>query len=166
MTWVLRNGKPMGKEDDIRFMVDHMLIKLGKYLRILGYDAEWDKTMRTHELIKRANTEKRVFLTRNTHLPDQYPVPASVIMVSDIDPVKQLAEIVSRMELDTKRFLFSRCIRCNVALDVVQDKKEIESLVHPNVFAKHDRFYRCPNCRTVFWKGTHVSNTRRKLGLW
>ena len=38
---------------ETRFMVDHMLIKLGKYLRILGYDAAWDDGVRTHELILR-----------------------------------------------------------------------------------------------------------------
>lgn len=150
---------------DIRFMVDHMLIKLGKYLRILGYDAEWDKTVRTHELIKRANVEGRVFLTRNSRLPDQYPVPDRVITLSSIDPVEQLSEVVSQLKLDTKSFLFSKCVRCNVVLDSVEDKKEIESLVHPNVYRRYEKFYRCPSCRTVFWKGSHIRNTCKKLGM-
>lgn len=155
----------MNKEPDIRFMVDHMLIKLGKYLRILGYDAEWDKAVRTHELIKRANAEGRVFLTRNTRLPDQYPVPSRVITLDSAEPVEQFCEVVSQMKLDTKSYLFSKCIRCNVVLDNVEDKKEVEPLVHPNVYGRYDRFYRCPNCRTVFWKGSHVRNTCKKLGL-
>ena len=29
------------------------LYKLGKYLRILGFDASWEPALRTHELIRR-----------------------------------------------------------------------------------------------------------------
>ncbi|MFH0753344.1 MAG: Mut7-C RNAse domain-containing protein, partial [Candidatus Omnitrophota bacterium] len=86
----------MEKSPDIRFMVDHMLIKLGKYLRILGYDAAWDKEMRTHELIVRANLEKRVFLTRNTRLPHQYPAVKKVMLLVSTDPVEQLTEVVNQ----------------------------------------------------------------------
>jgi len=155
----------MTETPHIRFMVDHMLLKLGKYLRILGYDAEWDKSLRTHELIKRANAEERVFLTRNTRLPDQYPAPALLITISSIDPVEQLAQVARQEGLDTRRFLFSKCIRCNIALTAVPDKRDIESRVHPNVYERVEQFYRCPSCGTVFWKGTHVRNTCAKLGI-
>ena len=141
------------------------LIKLGKYLRILGYDAEWDPSVRTHELIRAANAEGRVFLTRNRRLPDQYPLPDSVITLRSTDPVEQLSEVVSRMDLDPGQSLFSKCIRCNVRLEVVKDKSRIESAVHPNVIRRYDEFFTCPRCGTVFWKGSHVRNTQRKLGL-
>jgi uncharacterized protein with PIN domain len=140
-----------------------MLVKLGKYLRILGYDADWDLGLRTHELILRANAERRVFLTRNRRLPDQYPRPRQVLVVRSTDPVEQLGEVISAADLDAERFLFSQCIRCNVALDPVTDKREVRPDVHPNVYARYDRFYRCPSCGTVFWKGSHVRNTRAKL---
>jgi len=155
----------MKRRTDVLFMVDHMLIKLGKYLRILGYDAEWDDNLRTHELIKRANAEGRVFLTRNGRLPDQYPRPKKLVTIVGIDPVAQLREVVANLKLETRQMLFSRCVRCNVALDEVPDKTRIESEVHANVYSIYDRFYRCPNCRTVFWKGSHVRNTCRKLEL-
>ena len=150
---------------DPRFTVDHMLIKLGKYLRILGYDAAWDSLLRTHELIRLANAEGRIFLTRNTRLPDQYPAPRQVLVLATTDPVEQLAQVASRFALDIEARLFTTCIRCNVPLDAVPDKREIEARVHPNVYARFDQFYRCSRCGTVFWKGTHVRNTCRKLGL-
>ena len=92
----------------MRFMADHMLIKLGKDLRIAGYDAEWDPltgsehAIRTHELINRANTEGRVFLNRNTRLRDQYPAPDQCVCITESDPVKQLHEPAGRMGLDVK----------------------------------------------------------------
>jgi uncharacterized protein len=148
----------------VGFVVDHMLIKLGKYLRILGYDAVWDNGLRTHELILRANAEGRVFLTRNTRL-DQYPVPGRSVLLASTDPVEQLRQVAAEFELDLAVGLFSRCIRCNVRLDTVADKSTIEARVHPNVYSRHEAFYTCPNCGTVFWKGSHVANTVRKLGL-
>jgi hypothetical protein len=148
------------------FMVDHMLIKLGKYLRILGYDAAWSPSsfvMRTHDLIVRANAEGRIFLTRNSRIPHQYPAPDKMLAVSETDPVLQLKTVVATLGLDEKTWLFSRCIRCNVELGEVADKQTIESRVHPNVYARHDRFFTCPSCGTVFWHGSHVTNTCEKL---
>lgn len=142
-----------------------MLIKLGKYLRILGYDAEWDLVLRTHELIGRANAEGRIFVTRNSRLTHQYPAPRKLIVLAEADPVQQLQALVSELSLDTAGGLFSKCIRCNVLLDEVTDKNRIRDAVHPNVYARYDRFYTCPKCGTVFWRGSHVRNTCRKLGL-
>jgi uncharacterized protein len=147
----------------IRFMIDHMLIKLGKYLRIAGYDAEWDLTLRTHELILKANAEDRIFVTRNKHLPYQHPVPRRVVLLCTTDPVAQFHQVASELQLDTQANLFSRCIRCNVKLKEVSDKSEISSKVHPNVLQRYEHFHACPSCGTVFWKGSHVRNTCTKL---
>jgi len=149
---------------DIRFMVDHMLIKLGKYLRILGYDAVWDPALRTHELILRANAEDRVFLTRNTRLAHQYPPPRRLATLTTTAPVEQLRQIVRAFDLDPASGWFSACIRCNRRLEPIPDKRAIRERVHPNVYARYERFFRCPQCGTVFWKGSHVRNTGRKLG--
>ncbi|MBM4144206.1 MAG: hypothetical protein FJ225_11535 [Lentisphaerae bacterium] len=148
-----------------RFLADNMLIKLGKYLRILGYDAAWDKAARTHALIERANAEGRIFLTRNTRLADEYPPAARVTVPASTDPVEQLREVAGAHGLERRRYLFSRCVRCNVELDEVAHKPDIEARVHPNVFRRYAQFYTCPSCGTVFWKGSHVRNTCRKLGI-
>jgi uncharacterized protein with PIN domain len=145
--------------------MDHMLIKLGKYLRILGYDAEWDPRIRTHELIRRANAEHRLFITRNTHLSHRYPTPSRCVVLLETDPVRQLQTLMADLRLDATHGPFSKCIRCNVALGEVGDKERVRTAVHPNVFARYRRFYTCPKCGTVFWKGSHVRNTCAKLQL-
>ena len=88
-----------------RFMVDHMLIKLGKYLRIIGYDAEWDNTLRTHELILKANAENRLFITRNSRISHEYPRPERAHVLGETDPVRQLLNVVSSLALDRLRRL-------------------------------------------------------------
>lgn len=148
-----------------RFMLDHMVIKLGRYLRVLGYDAVWDRSHRTHELIAAANRDGRWFLTRNARVANEYPRPLRWLHLREEDPVAQLRVVCERLELDTHSLLFSRCIRCNVPLETVEDVDAIRDRVHPNVLRRYARFYHCPSCGTVFWKGSHVRNTCRKLGL-
>jgi uncharacterized protein with PIN domain len=146
-------------------MVDHMLVGLGKYLRILGYDTAWDTRERTHELIRRANEEGRIFLTANAHLPEQFPPADRVLILKPHEPLGLLREVIDCLRLDVRRWLFSRCIRCNVALEAIADPRKIEDRVHPEVYRRHKHFYRCPTCGTVFWHGSHVRNTCRKLGI-
>lgn len=148
-----------------RFMLDHMVIRLGKYLRVIGCDAAWEPALRTHDLILRANAEGRVFVTRNRQLPHQYPQPATLLTLTETDPKAQFERVVAHFALDPQADLFSRCIRCNVALAAVPDKTAIRDRVHPNVYGQQSQFYACPSCGTVFWHGSHVTNTCRKLGL-
>lgn len=150
---------------DIRFTVDHMLIKLGKYLRILGFDADWNPALRTHELILQANREHRIFLTRNRQIGAQYPEPERYLVMESDDPSAQFDQAVSQFDLETSAGLFSQCIRCNRRLNPVEDKEAIRGKVHPNVYAGYEHFYTCPACGTVFWHGSHVRNTCRKLRL-
>lgn len=147
----------------VRFMMDHMVIKLGKYLRILGYDAAWEKQVRTHALIARANAEGRVFVTRNRRLPSQYPRVERLVLLNETDPVQQLKRLMAELNLKEPPGLFSRCIRCNVRLEPITDPATIRESVHKNVFARYQQFFTCPNCQTVFWHGSHVRNTCRKL---
>ncbi|MCE9615146.1 MAG: Mut7-C RNAse domain-containing protein [Lentisphaerae bacterium] len=156
-----RTGRGAGTS----FVVDHMVIKLGKYLRVLGYDAVWDSRLRTHELIQWANREGRVFVTRNGRLKDQYPAAQRVLQVVSSEPVAQLRAVQAAYHLDPRQALFTCCIRCNVPLVPVGDKEAVRGRVHPRVFARQSHFFSCPVCGTVFWRGSHVRNTCCKLGL-
>lgn len=150
---------------NLAFMVDHMLVRLGKYLRICGFDAEWQLGGRTHELILRANAEDRVFLTCNRHIEENYPIPRRWRRVLATTPVEQLREVIAVFGLDPTANLFRKCIRCNCFLDSVPDRRDVAEHVPPEVLARYERFWRCPSCGTVFWHGSHVRNTCRKLGM-
>ena len=148
-----------------RFLLDRMLVRLGKYLRIIGVDATWHLDLPLPFLLARANAEGRIFVTRNLHLADVRPQPTRVCLLADSEPVAQFQRLVAEFGLDPQALLFSRCIRCNVALDTVTEKESIRDRVHPNVFARHEHFFIFPLCGTVFWKGSHVRNSCRKLRL-
>jgi len=154
----------MAQEGPPRFLVDGMAIRLGKYLRCLGYDAEWEHGAGTRALVRRARAEGRVLLTRNSRIGTEIEPPPRWIALSEEDPVAQLAQVLEELELDPAEQLFTRCIRCNVALDVASPQ-EVASRVIEAVRARHTQFFACPSCGTIFWRGSHVENTCRKLGI-
>jgi hypothetical protein len=147
-----------------RFLVDGMVVRLGKYLRCLGYDAEWERGAGTRALVRRARAEERFFLTRNTRLPGEIEPPPRWLALASADPVEQLREVAHATGLDLAARLFTRCIRCNVELRAARED-EVAERVPEVVRARHSAFFTCPSCGTVFWHSSHVENTCRKLGL-
>lgn len=156
-------NEPVGA-DAPRFAVDGMAVKLGTYLRCLGYDATWNVTLRTRLLARRADAEGRWLLTRNTRVGTELPAPQRWLALAAEEPVAQLRQVVRALGLDAHH-AFTRCIRCNVVLERVSDRVEVRARVPAPVFPRHETFFRCPRCGTVFWLGSHVSRTCAKLGV-
>lgn len=52
-----------------------------------------------------------------------------------------------------------------VDLCAVEDLGALSGRVHPNVLSRYADFYTCPRCGTIFWRGSPVRNTCRKLAL-
>ncbi|MEM4516988.1 MAG: Mut7-C RNAse domain-containing protein, partial [Desulfurococcaceae archaeon] len=51
-----------------RFIVDTMLGTVARWLRILGYDTVYDKSAEDWQIIRRAELEKRIIVTRDRGL--------------------------------------------------------------------------------------------------
>lgn len=147
-----------------RFLLDGMLVRLGKYLRCAGYDAAWDRDLCTRALALRARAEDRILVTRNTRMKLEIPPPPRWVLLREDDPVEQLRELARAVPLDLGARLFTRCIRCNLELLDARSEEVLERVL-PEVRAHHQRFFTCPRCRTIFWHGSHVENTCRKLGI-
>ncbi|HIE10928.1 MAG TPA: hypothetical protein EYP62_04885 [Kiritimatiellae bacterium] len=147
-----------------RFTVDHMVIRLGRYLRLAGYDVFWSRKFRTHELITISNRDDRIFLTRNRHLSDEYPEPRHWLYVVPEHPVEQFRFVVGKLELGLEG-AFSRCVLCNLPLAPVTDPEQQLDRVPVDVLNRRLPLRKCPGCGRVYWKGSHVHNTVRRLGL-
>ena len=161
------HGSPDAFPASVRpcFVVDSSAIKLGKYLRCLGYDAVWDDRAPTRELARRADPEGRVLLTRFTRLDEEVPRPKLCVELRSEDPREQLEQVIAECGLDPRRWLFTRCIGCNVELERVSNRESVRHRVPLGVFERYQELFTCPRCGTVFWLGTHVLNTCRKLGI-
>lgn len=154
---------------EIRFTADGMLQSLGTWLRLLGYDCLIDARQRGRQLLEQAVANDRVFLTRNAHLADN--LPHTLLQRAAICPVAaehlpdQLREVVGQFALDTERYTFSRCVRCNAVLQLV-DRTAARPAVPADVADREQHFWRCPCCGKTFWRGSHVHNSLARLKQW
>ena len=125
----------MGGLDEIKFFCDAMLGKLGRWLRILGYDTlianpRVDDTT----ILRICRQDSRILLTRDREL-SRYG-----LYINSENLVDQLSELMKKFSLVLKE---PRCPLCNSELV----KKE-----HPLGFEETSF---CPLCGKYFWKGSH-----------
>jgi len=138
----------------MRFVCDVMLGKLAKYLRILGLDTIYVRSMDNlagHKI----NDETPYFFTKRRLQKILYSNP---VYIKADDVIGQLREINNLIAPHvSERDLMSRCIGCNAVLREV-NKDDVESLVPEFVFHKYNVFKACPSCKKIYWKGSHVEH--------
>jgi uncharacterized protein with PIN domain len=154
---------------DIRFAADGMLQSLATWLRALGYDCAAGRGLFGRRLLERAVKEGRVFLTRNTHLANDWPRAlvgrAVVFQVAGEAIPEQLREVVEKFSLDAERFLFTRCLLCNDLLRAAAKAEALPALP-PRVAGCEEQFWRCERCGQFYWRGSHVRNSAARLRQW
>jgi len=144
-----------------RFIVDRMLGRLARWLRVLGYDAVYLRGACDEE-IRKGLEEGRVLLTKNRRANPWLDLGKVVVIEAD-DPREQLRQLVRRLRLPvTEGALLSRCLRCNRPL-VAAGKEEVFGEVPDYIWQTHEGFRRCQGCGKVFWSGSHADNMRRRL---
>jgi len=138
----------------MRFIVDEMLGKLGRWLRILGFDTEYCSPISDDELLRRSLAEDRVVLTRDRALMQRRAVRRGVLIQSE-HLTEQLEEVFSGLRLTyDESALFSRCLLCNSLLETVS-VNEVKGRVPAYVYETRCAFRRCPRCDRTYWQGTH-----------
>ena len=100
----------------MKFMVNHNVGKLVRWLRMLGYDSFFFKDDDDWQMIITALNEDSVLLTRDTRIMSRGVIASgrlkSVFIRSD-DPEQQLRQVVDESKLNTRSKVFSRCLECN-----------------------------------------------------
>ncbi len=146
---------------DVRFVLDGHLGRLARYLRMLGFDARWRNDARDDEIARISAAEHRILLTRDSGLLKRRIVSHGY-RVRDVDPQRQLAEVVDRLDLLRSIVPFQRCLRCNDLLETVR-KEDVADDLPPGVRERHDAFRRCPSCGRVYWAGSHHRRMERLI---
>lgn len=146
----------------MQFFCDVMLGRLAKYLRILGFDTLYNRSVSVSALISKALSDNRVVLTRRTALVKR-SVAAPLLFIHSNDPAEQVGEVLQHLQIapaDTKPL--SRCLACNSLLHNA-DRDHVEGRVPSYVFSTIERFSACPECRRVYWQGTHYANMLQRI---
>jgi len=145
----------------MKFIVDCMLGKLAKWLKILGFDTLYLNRAEDSELLILARREKRVLLTKDQELLQAAAGLPSLLIKSEDWP-EQLAQVLDAFRLRDLAKPHSRCLLCNVELKSIP-KRMAKNLVTPFVFARAPSFAICPSCGRVFWPGTHFEDMDLKI---
>ncbi len=141
-----------------RLAADRMLMRLARWLRLLGADVITDPSLTGAELLKIARADRRVLLTRDKRLR----TAADVFFVEDNAIRSQLRAAVRRFQLDPRAIALTRCSRCNHVLTPVA-RELVSRRVPPYVFAGHDRFAECEGCGRIYWPQTHPARIHAML---
>lgn len=146
----------------MKFILTKELGRLAKWLRILGFDTAYFKQDKLSSLIIHALREERIVLTRNQRLPKERGL--RVIFIQSETIKKQVAEILNTLKIKPDRgMMFSRCILCNAELTEIA-KEKVKDRVPEYVFKTQEHFITCPECKRIYWQGTHWGNVRETLG--
>lgn len=145
----------------MKFILTHELGRLAKWLRILGFDAEYFKEDNSSSLIIQALRDNRIIISRNQHLPELRGIKLVLIRAGKIK--EQITEVLKelRIQLDSDK-MFSRCIICNEELAGI-DKERIKDKVPEYIFKTQEVFITCPRCKRIYWQGTHWGNVTKTL---
>jgi len=156
--------KPVSDKQTPGFVVDSMLGKLAKWLRILGYDSVFVHDADDDELVRLAVQEDRILLTKDRTLAERRMVRGRCVFVSEEGTGAQLRQVIRELSLkaDDSR-LFTRCSVCNSEI-VDAPKESVREEAPPYVFRTQEQFGRCSGCGRLYWRGTHVEHVLEALG--
>jgi len=145
-----------------KFIVDNMLGSLARWLRMMGYDTVYDKTLEDADIAKVARAESRFILTRDKELSNE----PGAFLLEEVDLEAQLKAIATKFGLKFHEEL-TRCSTCNGEL-VDLPKEQAKGKVPEGAHAANEKFWRCSKCDKAYWKGAHwlgINERLRKLGL-
>jgi len=144
-----------------RFVADCMVGRLAKWLRAFGFDVVYDPFAEDAWVASQAQDSGRILLTRDTGL--RYVYGARILFIQSDHVAEQLRQVVEETPLNLNLAQpLTRCTVCNGAL-VTASRGEVWERVPPFIYLTQERYAACPDCRRVYWMGTHVANMLARL---
>ncbi len=132
------------------FLVDQMLLRLGRWLRLLGLDVANPADVEDDLLLQTARKESRTLITRDKGLFAACEVAGvKCIFIRSSQLEEQLREMAQRgidLELNPQR-----CTLCNSPLQKVTSPERA--------------MWRCSGCQKLYWEGAHWRKMTQMLDV-
>ncbi|MBI4496773.1 MAG: Mut7-C RNAse domain-containing protein [Chloroflexi bacterium] len=151
--------------EELRFLVDANVGKLVRWLRTLGFDTVFAPAADDDDLLRWAEREGRVLLTRDRGLAGRRSVSQGrvrAVLARSEQWQEQLAELARVLPLVRAARPFTRCVACNTPL-VPCPLDRAWRRVPVYVYQTQGDFRECPACGRVYWRGTHWSHQSQTL---
>lgn len=145
------------------YIADAMLGRLARWLRMLGFDVLYQAHIADQDLIRTAQRQGRVILTRDTEVALRRSVRPMSILITANDIAGQIREFLEKADIREGARNAPRCAACNGIQRVISDKESVAGMVPDHVYRQHDRFLRCEKCGKLYWEGSHFRNFQALL---
>lgn len=146
-----------------KFFADVMLSKLGKWLRIIGYECEIASNSNDSddkEIIKKAINENLHLLTMDKELAKEAQMKGikCTLIPSSLHSIREQlnflinSNIVDVSSLDPKSLEERiRCSECGGELRITSSTEKAPQFIRK----KHSTIWICNRCGHIYWKGSH-----------
>lgn len=150
----------------MRFLLDGMLGKLARWLRILGYESEYSKGTSDAKLLSRAKEDSLILLTSDSQLyRNAISKDIESFLIDSQDNAQTLANLAYRFQLKLKLDpMISKCPVCGSAIREAS-KDDVTDSVPPATFKVHQTFWICANtsCAKIYWQGSHWNKIQETI---
>jgi uncharacterized protein with PIN domain len=142
----------------MKFLIDGMLGKLSRWLRIIGFDTKYLNDAMDEELIQIAFLEDRILLTSDIELYRMATARGvNAFLIKGRTNFEKLAYLAKRFNIDLRvDENNSRCPVCGSRTKLVT-KSKVRNKVPENTFKNYEKFWVCMNeeCKKIYWHGSH-----------
>lgn len=146
-----------------RFICDVHLGSLARFLRMAGFDTDYQNDFDDDEIVEIAQKENRIILTRDRGILMRNAVKYGYLLRST-DPHTQQEEIFRRFALSSRTAPFTRCMKCNGELISVK-KATIVHRLQPDTIQGFDQFTLCNSCNQIYWRGSHFQKMLKRIEI-
>ncbi|MCI4345498.1 MAG: Mut7-C RNAse domain-containing protein [Thermoplasmata archaeon] len=147
------------------WLVDEMLGKLARYLRILGTDAEYVQGLSDDEVLAKLQESHRILLTRDVRLASRASRSTLLRAVEVRDQLRELWAVHPSLPRTPR---FTRCTRCNGELVAAAPAARVTSGGQAGIreSAGLNPQFTCLTCGHRYWRGSHTEHLERDLASW
>ena len=148
-----------------RFVTDATLGKLAKHLRLAGFDTILDTQVPRPDRLVFLADNQRTILTRSGKVQRALPgLPLILVRANDLpDQFRQVATTLGLGPGDLRPL--TRCALCNRELDSLP-KMDALGKLPDYVWHQYGDFKTCPECRRIYWPGSHGQRWRDRIIPW
>ena len=162
----MRNNPHRGKMQDKGFLVDVMLQKLGRWLRIIGVPTEMPESEDDTRILQQAKEHNLILLTRDQELAERakkLKIKVFAIPKRETNTENQLKEVVKEFKLDLGKFEDKiLCTKCGGNLELV-DRSEVRGKIPDKVTENFSDFLRCRSCGQIYWEGRQWKKINERI---
>ncbi len=154
-----------GLISELRFIVDHNVGKLAKWLRMMGYDSLFFDGDDDSQMVARALAEDRVILTRDAEIMKRRVISRGrlrAVLIGSEEPERQMRQLMETFDLKYHFKPLTRCLECNQSL-VERSRDEVKDRVPPYVYKTQNQYMECPACHRIYWRGSHWEAMTREI---